>query len=88
MTDKREKKRPPSARKLLDIVGSHCKRAKEPDLTLSELSLNLLTDRGDRQLLAEFQKLAEQYAALGGNHDGLGNFGLVIGEEEAEAICL
>ena len=54
-----------------------------PDRAAIEQSL-----AGDRQLLAEFQKLAEQYAALGGNHDGLGKFGLVIGEEEAEAICL
>ena len=53
-----------------------------PDRAAIEQSL-----AGDRQLLAEFQQLAEQYAALGGSHDGLGGFGLVIGGEEAQAVC-
>jgi hypothetical protein len=42
---------------------------------------------GDRHLLDEFQKLAEQFAALGGEYDKVGKFGLLVGEDGAEVIC-
>ncbi len=54
MADKNDDNLPASARKLLDIVTDYRKRTRDPTASLSELSLHLLTDRGDRQVLARW----------------------------------
>jgi hypothetical protein len=41
---------------------------------------------GDDRLLAEFNRLAEMQESLGNRDDRLGDFGLLIADEEAEVI--
>lgn len=41
---------------------------------------------GDAQLLAEFNQLAEQNESLGKSDDRLSDFGLLIGEDDAEVV--
>lgn len=60
MGDKSGGKRPPSARVLLDIVESHRKRLTDGNVSLSELSFNLLSDRTDRLLLARWTNPGER----------------------------
>jgi len=65
-----------------DGLGGIQVDGERPDRAAIEQSL-----AGDPQLLAEFQKLAEQYAALMGGDDRLGDFGLLIGEDCVEVVC-
>jgi hypothetical protein len=65
-----------------DGLGGIQVAADRADRAVIEQSL-----AGDEQLLAEFQKLAEQYAALEGSEDRLGDFGLLMHERGAEVIC-
>jgi hypothetical protein len=40
----------------------------------------------DPQLLAEFNKLAETHQSLGGNDDRLADFGVLVGQDDAEVV--
>lgn len=60
MSEKHDKKLPASARKLLDMVADYRRRERDPKASLSELSLNVLSDRGDRQVLARWTNPGER----------------------------